>query len=392
MANYGELIRRIGDETGATIMILWGPGEEAEARHLGEMAQGRAMLACPTTVSQALALLKRTTLYIGGDTGVMHLAALAGVPVVAIFGPTDHLVNGPYGDGHEIVRMGVWRAAPAAIRSAGSVECLKSITVDDVFRAVLSTPKPGGEELMRVLFIYPNLNAQIGFNYGIAYISGLLKAHGIETALLNINDQLGYPLDLDRIGRDVERIAPDLIGFSVLTNQYKYALEIARHIRKRFDGPIVFGGIHPTMDPEGVLAEGIADYICVGEGEEAFLEAVEKGSPEGRSEHGVSGQRPHRSRAPRPYTDIRALPPKDYEVFDFQSMIDAKDGWVGLLASRGCPFSCTYCLNHKIIRVYKDSGCSPKLYIRRHSVDQVMGEIDYLLSRYGPDQDVHLRR
>jgi len=37
---------------------------------------------------------------------------------------------------------------------------------------------------MRILFIYPNLNAQIGFSYGLAYISGLLKAHGVETFLL----------------------------------------------------------------------------------------------------------------------------------------------------------------------------------------------------------------
>ncbi len=194
---------------------------------------------------------------------------------------------------------------------------------------------------MRVLFIYPNLNAQIGFNYGIAYISGLLKAHGIETALLNINDQLDYPLDLDRISRDVERANPDLIGFSVLTNQYKYALKIGRHIRERFDGPIVFGGIHPTMDPEGVLADGIADYICVGEGEEAFLEAVEKGSPRGVPNMGYRDDGRIVLEPLRPYADIRALPPKDYEVFDFQRMIDAKDGWVGLLASRGCPFRCT---------------------------------------------------
>ena len=102
---------------------------------------------------------------------------------------------------------------------------------------------------MRVLFIYPNLNAQIGFNYGISYISGLLKSEGIETFLLNINADLGYPLDLDRIKRDVLRIAPDLIGFSVLTNQYKYALEIAASLRTYYDRPIVFGGIHPTMDP-----------------------------------------------------------------------------------------------------------------------------------------------
>jgi hypothetical protein len=68
---------------------------------------------------------------------------------------------------------------------------------------------------MRVLFIYPNLNAQIGFNYGLAYISGLLKANGIETHLLNVNDQIGYPLDLERIKKDVLRIGPDIVGFSV---------------------------------------------------------------------------------------------------------------------------------------------------------------------------------
>ena len=134
---------------------------------------------------------------------------------------------------------------------------------------------------MRLLFIYPNLNAQIGFNYGIAYMSGLLKTHGIETFLLNVNEQLGYPLDLDRIGRDVERIAPDLIGFSVLTNQYKYALDIAASLKARFDVPLVFGGIHPTMDPSGTLAEKVVDYICVGEGEEALLETCEKGLPKG---------------------------------------------------------------------------------------------------------------
>ncbi len=134
---------------------------------------------------------------------------------------------------------------------------------------------------MRILFIYPNINTQIGFNYGISYISSFLKAEGIETYLLNINEKLGYPLDHERIKKDILSIKPDMIGFSVLTNQYKYALEIAGNIKKYSDTPIIFGGIHPTMDPQETLSQACVDYICVGEGEEAILELIQKGSPQG---------------------------------------------------------------------------------------------------------------
>ena len=43
----------------------------------------------------------------------------------------------------------------------------------------------------------------------------------------------------------------------------------------------------------------------------------------------------------RPLPDLQNLPFKDYDIFDFQNIIDAKNGCVGLMASRGCPFSCT---------------------------------------------------
>lgn len=235
---------------------------------------------------------------------------------------------------------------------------------------------------MRILFIYPNLNTQVGFNYGISYISGFLKAKGIETGLLNINEKLGYPLDRERIKKDVLAFGPDVIGFSVLTNQYKYALEIARDIKGYTDAPILFGGIHVTMDPVETLMQDEVDLICVGEGEEALAELVATGNPKGvanigRKENGKAVIEPL-----RPFTDITTLPFKDYEIFDFQKIIDAKDGWVGLTASRGCPFRCTYCLNHKIIEVYKESGHLPRGYIRRHTVDQMIAEIEYLLANY----------
>ncbi len=137
LANYGELIRRIGEETGATMMILWGPGEQEEAKGLQEMGGRRAVLACPTTVSQLLSLIKRTDLYIGGDTGVMHLAALTGTPVIAIFGPTDHLINGPYGQGHTVVRK-EHPCSPCRNKKCESRACIRSISVDDVYVASMA--------------------------------------------------------------------------------------------------------------------------------------------------------------------------------------------------------------------------------------------------------------
>jgi heptosyltransferase I len=135
LGNYGHLISRIAGETGATMVILWGPGEEGEARALVDMAGNKAVLACSTTVSQALSLMMKLDLYVGGDTGLMHLAALAGIPVVAIFGPTDHLVNGPYGAGHIIVRKDQ-PCSPCRDKECMRKDCMKSITVDDVLNAV----------------------------------------------------------------------------------------------------------------------------------------------------------------------------------------------------------------------------------------------------------------
>ncbi len=83
--------------------------------------------------------------------------------------------------------------------------------------------------------------------------------------------------------------------------------------------------------------------------------------------------------------DLDRLPFKDYRIFDFQKTIDAKNGWVGVMASRGCPFRCTYCFNHQMVDLYrKDLNLPPaKLnYIRRHPVEEVISELEYLTNKY----------
>lgn len=243
---------------------------------------------------------------------------------------------------------------------------------------------------MKVLFIYPNLHAQIGFNYGVAFLSAVLRAHGHETALINVNDKLYPAASDDELVERVREEGPGLVAFSVVTTQYRYAVDMAAAIRRELPGiPTAIGGIHATMDPEGCLEAGVFDYVCVGEGEEALLELVEK-IEKGDDTAAIRNIWTMRNgavsrNAVRPFISLDELPSKDYCIFDFQHMIDAKDGWVGLMASRGCPFRCSYCFNHRMVALYeKDTGLTGKAlgYIRHHTVDELIDEIEYLLANY----------
>lgn len=132
---YGELITRMKGTLGGQTVILWGPGEEKEAKRLQAMSGDGAHLACPTNIPQLFALLKKISIYIGGDTGVMHLATAARTPVVAIFGPTDAKVNAPYGAEHIVIRDDV-PCSPCKNKNCKERQCLTQITVDEVFKDV----------------------------------------------------------------------------------------------------------------------------------------------------------------------------------------------------------------------------------------------------------------
>ena len=199
---------------------------------------------------------------------------------------------------------------------------------------------------MRILFIYPNLNAQIGFNYGIAYLSAVLKQAGHTTGLLNINEQLGYPFDLPRIVGDVRAFAPDLIAFSLVTNQAGFALQMAAEIKKHCSVPIVCGGIHPTVAPFEMLDTGLFDAVFIGECEYAlrdYVHALETGGDISAVPNiCYKKETTIFKNSVSPFIPLDELPRKDYGIFDFQKMIDAKNGWVvhGQVASSSLRGDC----------------------------------------------------
>ncbi|MBW2566485.1 MAG: hypothetical protein JRE24_06315, partial [Deltaproteobacteria bacterium] len=153
--------------------------------------------------------------------------------------------------------------------------------------------------------------------------------------------------------------------------------------------------------PEEILQTSSFDYVFRGEAEEAFLDFVEKLA---RHENAAEVKNLGLMRngkiclnPVRPLPDLTKLPFKDYDIFDFQKIIDAKNGWVGLMASRGCPgwvglmasrgcpFSCSYCFNHQMVKQYrKDLSCTfgELNYIRHFDVRQVIDEVEYLLTNY----------
>jgi heptosyltransferase I len=99
---YGQVARVLA-ECGLRAILNYGPGEESLAHEAEEASLGTAR-AMKTTISELIALTRRALLFIGGDTGPMHLAAALQVPVVAIFGPTDPARNGPFGTRNIVLR------------------------------------------------------------------------------------------------------------------------------------------------------------------------------------------------------------------------------------------------------------------------------------------------
>lgn len=99
---YGEVARKLADQ-GVRSILNHGPGEE-ELVHAAEAASGGTARAMSCTITELIALTRRARLFIGGDTGPLHLAAALRVPMVAIYGPTDPARNGPYGTRSIVLR------------------------------------------------------------------------------------------------------------------------------------------------------------------------------------------------------------------------------------------------------------------------------------------------
>ncbi len=238
---------------------------------------------------------------------------------------------------------------------------------------------------MKFLFIYPDYPGNYDnptYNFGVGYLSATLKAAGHETSLIHLTREIGRE-DLKARIRD---FGAEMVGFSLVTNMWSEAKRYVRWIKDDLGLPVVVGGFHAMMAPESCFSEtDCIDYACVGEGEEALLELVER-HVRGEPAHDIPnlwarkpGGEVVRNEKRELNRALDELPYPDRDIFDFYHMAYGHGQSAALMLSgRGCPYDCHYCCNKYYLENY---GQGNEIY-RKRSVRSVIEEAKYLVSRW----------
>jgi heptosyltransferase-2 len=146
-AAYGETKRwfperfaRVMDllqEPGRRFILLGGPGEEGLAERVSTITAHPPMNTVgKTTIAEALVLISRCGLFLSNDSGLMHAAAALGIPQVALFGSTDPEKTAPLNDKAVVIHPEGVSCTPCfKSECPENLECMKAITVDEVYTA-----------------------------------------------------------------------------------------------------------------------------------------------------------------------------------------------------------------------------------------------------------------
>jgi heptosyltransferase II len=150
---YGELIARLVEDPAITCVLVGSPADADEGRAIESSLRQRdrlqaepggapgprlANLIGQTDLPALAGVLAACRLLVSNDSGAMHLAAAVGVPVVAIFGPTDEQATGPLGERHRILSHPVG-CRPCLLRECPiDHRCMTRIPISDVFDAIVA--------------------------------------------------------------------------------------------------------------------------------------------------------------------------------------------------------------------------------------------------------------
>jgi heptosyltransferase-2 len=142
LENFAELAQRLSREAGCRPIVVGGAGDSEtfnQVRHL--FGEGAIDLVGKCTLRETIALLKHCVLFVGNDSGIMHLAAAAGTPLVALFGPQSPVKFGPWSSRAKVIYKGM-KCSPCRQKFFSECEpsarmrpaCMEAISVEEVFR------------------------------------------------------------------------------------------------------------------------------------------------------------------------------------------------------------------------------------------------------------------
>jgi len=192
----------------------------------------------------------------------------------------------------------------------------------------------------------------------------------------------------ERLLAKVKKFNPDAIIMSIVEDNYNWADRLLQVIKAHNSSiPVVIGGPTPSAAPEILIENPLVDFLIQGEGEESVLELCKilEGNNSDFStipnlwykENGNVRNNPL-----RPFIHMDNIPFQNVELWDRRHFYKSYDGimyWTGYFEiSRGCPYLCTYCVNHTIMRSLKTAG----KYFRRKTPSVGIQEIKYHKEKY----------
>lgn len=233
------------------------------------------------------------------------------------------------------------------------------------------------------------------------YVHALIDSHGYDTHTVFFRETFEQVLaatksEIDLCVQTILELSPDVIGFNVTSMGYRECVALTREIRKRgVKVPIIWGGTHVTLRYRECLeAHKEIDFLCRGEGDEAFPELLEalRLHTDSTSIPNIYVNRPegYIENLPRPLAqDLDDLPWNDYEDdkkhFIIQNKVYHEDNPIPfqqhtyyINTARGCPFRCTFCGNSALASKENGKG----RYLRRRSVESVIEEIKEARRRF----------
>ncbi|MBI3807267.1 MAG: putative lipopolysaccharide heptosyltransferase III [Nitrospirae bacterium] len=145
---FAELADRLTSRYGCQVLIGGSDQDIDLAQQIRQMAKSSlVIMAGRTTIKQFAAIAKKSALFVGSDSGAMHIAAAVGTPVVALFGPSNPREWGPRGGPVEVLYKEIdCRSCFHPTCTRGEENCMRLIAVDEVFAAaqrLLPVGKPG---------------------------------------------------------------------------------------------------------------------------------------------------------------------------------------------------------------------------------------------------------